>query len=392
MALYTKAIEVCPAEDVPAKAILHANRSMCRLSMNATEGAVEDAQSAIQLDPTYIKGYYRLGMAYTQAANLTKAKEAFLQGLDKKPDDKELRAQVEAVEKKLKEKAASVSASSSSSSRSTTTTTAATTVKSPPAAKSSSAAPASSASAAAAGQGNDDDDDLGNLNMRGYRVRADGKMTTFFNHDLDETTKQLIGDIAPKKLVEETAAPIHNGEGSAWNAAGTYEERILTPWALNALKAKLSAIASVYALNDLSPATAAKLPPGAATLLLEVTEVKDVTGDAQVTLARGKKKHLCDMSAVLVWKLSLNCASTEGANGAAFSIEGETKVFDITADDEHELEDAVVTQFNGAKADKRGLSPAASAAFQELVLSGGKGLKTLIPRALADFCQELKQK
>ena len=46
-------------ETVSAKAILHANRSMCHINMKAADLALADANSAIGFDPQYIKGYYR---------------------------------------------------------------------------------------------------------------------------------------------------------------------------------------------------------------------------------------------------------------------------------------------------------------------------------------------
>ena len=54
--LYSKGIEL-----LSGNAILYANRSMCHLSMSRSEEAVSDAQRAVDLDPTYAKGYYRLG-------------------------------------------------------------------------------------------------------------------------------------------------------------------------------------------------------------------------------------------------------------------------------------------------------------------------------------------
>jgi hypothetical protein len=59
------------------------------------------------------------------------------------------------------------------------------------------------------------------------------KQTTFFNHDLDDEAKALIGDIAPKKWdgSGDAAAEATRTDGaSSWNSAGTWEERTLTPW------------------------------------------------------------------------------------------------------------------------------------------------------------------
>ena len=55
--LYGKGIELS-SENLPAKAILHANRSMCYLNMNNGTNALDDAQTAIKTDSTYIKGVF----------------------------------------------------------------------------------------------------------------------------------------------------------------------------------------------------------------------------------------------------------------------------------------------------------------------------------------------
>ena len=55
-----------------------------------------------------------------------------------------------------------------------------------------------------------------------------GKKTSYFHNELSEEAKQLIGDIAPKKLDPATAAPATtttSGDKSSWNHAGTWEER-----------------------------------------------------------------------------------------------------------------------------------------------------------------------
>ena len=67
--------------------------------------------------------------------------------------------------------------------------------------------------------------------IRGYKLTTDGRKTTFFNNELDEQTKALIGDIAPQKienlegvLAQGVSASMGVSNGSsAWNAAGTFE-------------------------------------------------------------------------------------------------------------------------------------------------------------------------
>jgi hypothetical protein len=66
--------------------------------------------------------------------------------------------------------------------------------------------------------------------LRGYKITADGRKTTYFNTELTEEAKALIGDIAPKKITPTTSTSSNSGDasaadaataGSAWNTAGT---------------------------------------------------------------------------------------------------------------------------------------------------------------------------
>ena len=89
-----------------------------------------------------------------------------------------------------------------------------------------------------------------NGEMRGYRVKADGTKTTFFNQDLDDEAKRLIGDITPKRIdpndeaaaVNGTAAPSPPAGASAWNSAGTWEERDVSEWGRSRLEKLLVGI------------------------------------------------------------------------------------------------------------------------------------------------------
>ena len=42
--------------------------------------------------------------------------------------------------------------------------------------------------------------------IRGYKKTSDGRTTSYFNHELDEATKDLIGDITPQAISESAAA------------------------------------------------------------------------------------------------------------------------------------------------------------------------------------------
>lgn len=70
---------------------------MCYLSMNVPGKALDDANSAVELDRSYIKGYYRKAMSLISLNRLPLAKEALLEGLKMKPNDKELSTQLQKV-------------------------------------------------------------------------------------------------------------------------------------------------------------------------------------------------------------------------------------------------------------------------------------------------------
>lgn len=133
------------------------------------------------------------------------------------------------------------------------------------------------------GESDDDEENVKAEDLRGYKVLADGRKTTYFNNELSEETKKLIGDIAPKKIDPAEAPAAVSGAsgaggqpvGSAWNYAGTFEERNMTEWAKDKLKELLSGVSFV-------------IPNVGA--VMEVAKVTGLDGDASVTFVRGKKK------------------------------------------------------------------------------------------------------
>ena len=93
-----------------------------------------------------------------------------------------------------------------------------------------------------------------NNTVTGYKQTASGKTTTYFNRELSDKDKALLGDSTPKRISAETPAhsnspvllssttPSPANAASAWNAAGTWEERDVTQWASGRLRELLSAI------------------------------------------------------------------------------------------------------------------------------------------------------
>lgn len=396
--LYSKAIEVLPDTDTAAQAVLRGNRSMCYLSMGNPSSALADAEEAERLDGSYVKVYYRKAAALKALSRFTEARSAILKGLDAKGDDKDMKALLLKIENDIVTQG-SKSAPAVPVAR-TTISSAAHSTSTKTASSSSSATKAKKANDST---GKDDlavaDDDEEEVlgNVRGYKKTADGRVTTFFNNDLDETAKRLIGDIAPKKVdgsaaaaaATETAAA--NGS-SVWNSAGTYEERMLTPWASAELQSRLGALAAHIEATD--AAATGQWGAYAASSALQsldicVTDVDSVAGDAQVSMIRGKRKHLCDYTVELKWSLSYK---HEAASSAAETVKGKLNVMDISADKEYEIGAVEVTHFNGQVTTLSALPKHAGLLVNAYVRKSGAGLQQLIHEALSQFCDDFKTK
>mmetsp|Transcript_31506 Transcript_31506/g.57442 ORF Transcript_31506/g.57442 Transcript_31506/m.57442 type:complete len:685 (+) Transcript_31506:72-2126(+) len=124
---------------------------------------------------------------------------------------------------------------------------------------------------------------------RGYKVTADGRKTTYFNNDLDDEAKALIGNITPQKLTTQPAAGGSGSSsrvgaaaaaaagaasssgsaeqptrldpatsacgaagagGSVWNSGGTWEEKDCSEWAKASLKGFLKKGKSASGSDD----------------------------------------------------------------------------------------------------------------------------------------------
>jgi len=144
--------------------------------------------------------------------------------------------------------------------------------------------------------------------MKGYKT-VNGKKTSYFHNELSAKDKELIGDIAPKKL--NTPAPQTLAQASktasstsVWNQAGTWEEKDVTPWATESLKKALKA--TTYTLPDSSPA-------GAATA--RISKVSKVDGHASVAAVRGKKRYIYEFILKLEWALDVPDLGEDAAKG-----------------------------------------------------------------------------
>lgn len=324
--LYSKGIEVAPSN-----AILFANRSMCQLGMGQAREALQDADSAISLDSGYVKGYYRRAMALISLKDSVAARESLEQGLRLAPEDKELQQQLA----KLRAEAPQTAQTSSGPTQ-------------PPSSVTKKASPSSREPSTDKETVEEEETGL----IRGYKKTADGRTTSYFTNELDEHTKTLIGNIAPKKIEGSVVVePSVSNGASAWNAAGTVETITHTGWAVRRLEELLEMVEE-------------ELPGGCS---VSVSKVKSVGGDAQVLFVRGKRKNVYDMYAELEWVV-------RDASGGEIAT-GSLKLSDISAD--LDLEVAVSVKDASAagaelvrthvKAGKVGLQPALVKAVDRFV-------------------------
>lgn len=84
----------------------------------------------------------------------------------------------------------------------------------------------------------DDDEDDNDSFLRGYKKTSDGKTTSYFHREVSDKDLRIIGDCTPKRIDSSSPAPASPVpvSGSAWNAAGTHEEKSFSPWAHQHMK------------------------------------------------------------------------------------------------------------------------------------------------------------
>ncbi|KAJ0397724.1 hypothetical protein P43SY_007192 [Pythium insidiosum] len=308
--LYSKAIEVNTSNMQLNQHIFHANRSASRCAMGKAELALEDANACLALDQTYVKGFFRKAQALKALKRFEEALAIveYAQGME--PSNKTFAALVTEL-KDLAQKQAEAAKQAPAQPKEAPKVTRIEVVDSDS---------ASSASTQANGGEKvviDDEEIVGHV--RGYKKLADGRVTTFFNNELTDEAKRLIGDIAPKKVEDPNVVQIKNVEGgSAWNVGNTFEEKDMTAWAKTTLEGLLSGVSA---------------PLGAVAGTIKVTGVSELKGDASIAVVRGKKRYIFDFT------FALSCTATL-ADGS--SVDGELRFLDASSDADGDYDVEVV--------------------------------------------------
>jgi len=135
--------------------------------------------------------------------------------------------------------------------------------------------------------------------MRGYKKTKDGRTTSYFTRELSEEEKKVY-DIAPKRLGEVSNTPTrleNNADQkersslSAWNKAGTWEEKDTSQWCTAQLRKRLEGT-SVVPLGDDSTSLEA-----------EIVSIEEVKGHASVAMAAGKKRYIFEYESSLKYEI-----------------------------------------------------------------------------------------
>ena len=330
-ALYRRAIEISKSDTFVTAAtpelqqqqqqlaVLYANLSLTDGKMNLWETAKDVALLATKSDPEYVKGWWRLGQAQAALKYYKEAIVSLEKGVSLEPDNKALQKEL----LKMKDCASKAKKDDTTAKKDVVTSSEKpnTTMKTKLSTGTSQSTTKKSEDTTTTTTDDVMEVDLEGTtftqseHIKGYKI-VNGKKTSFFHNELSEEAKQLIGDIAPKKLdpsnttsatgLSSTAASLgtdgtNTTTTSAWNQAGTWEEKNVTTWASSTLESNL--LQCQYILPVSSPA------PNA---IVTVTKVIITNGNASVASVRGKKRYMYEYSITVHWKFQHDTVSAEG--------------------------------------------------------------------------------
>ena len=281
--LYSKAIEHDPKGD----AAIYGNRAAARIGMKKYVEALSDAEEAVKMG--WAKGHFRRGqalaglnkwreaqIAYETCANMDEANKDAKKEAEKakaKADEEESKMDV-IIEDKSPDKKPETKPSNGTKSKSSD---------------------ASEKSQSTTKSADDDDAELDAASMRGYKTLEDGRKTTYFHREIDPEEKARLAQTnKPKAITSPASLPVANSkEGSAWNAAGTFEEKDMTKWATDKIKELVKGISTVVEIGDDSG-------------IVEVTSVSEVDGMASVSIIRGTRRYPFDFTFNVNWTATIS--------------------------------------------------------------------------------------
>ncbi|CAK9012347.1 Protein STIP1 homolog [Durusdinium trenchii] len=336
--LYGKAISLLASLPGKSEAALYSNRSMVRLNLNKVEGALEDANKCIELDPKFVKAYHRKAQALIRLSEWEQAIQAAEEGSKLEPDNKSFQELIDKAQKDKEKDVADKARLKADAQDVRVELHNASTARAPPKPK-------------------DKDKENEFSEMRGYKKTADGKTTSYFHTDISDEAKKLIeaqGFGKPQKLDAPVEKDDVKGGGSQWNQAGTYEEKGMTKWLEDRLKSGLVGVKF-------------ELPRGGS---ISTTGVADLKGDCSISVSRGKRRHLMDVSFNVEYE-----ATVGDSNGR-----GKLSFSEVTTEDDPEVK-------NEPSSD---VPPAIREVLDAFVKPAGQGLQPLLLAEVKKMIEDYK--
>jgi hypothetical protein len=342
--LYGKAITVLETMPGKIEATLYSNRAMVRLNLSKVEGALSDTKKCLEIDPKSVKAWHRKSQALQRMNEWDEAIAAAREGAAIEPDNKAFPELIEKCQKdkekdqedkaKLKRDAQDAKVELHNAS----------TARAPPKPK------------------EPKDNAAEDVSRRGYKTRADGKKTSYFHTDISDEAKALIekqGFGKPQKLDAPVEDANAKGGGSSWNQAGTYEEKGMMKWIEQQVRTKLIGITFPI--------------PTAAGGSIVVKAVENIKGDASISVSRGKRRHLLDLSFDVEFEGTV--ADKQGT--------GKLKISEVSTGDDDSPE--VSTELCA------GTAPELVEVFNAFVKNAGAGLQPLVIQGVQALIGDYKK-
>ena len=197
--------------------------------------------------------------------------------------------------------------------------------------------------------------------MAGEPVKeaAGGVKLPYFHRTLSAEDSTIIGDIRPK-LIDPTTVESSNHQGSAWNSAGSWEEKDITVKAKKMVTKKLTGIPPLVQEE------------------YEITceEVSELVGHASIVSSRGKPRYLFEFESIKIKFEAYNSSSSSSYNG-------DISLVDVTNDQIEEEDIEMNVKWGGSS------SPGAELKkLKNLLVQGG--LRRVIVAKLAEFESEFR--
>ena len=125
----------------------------------------------------------------------------------------------------------------------------------------------------------------------------------YHKRELATEETELIGSIAPTRIIDTSVGSVgRKTSASAWNQAGTWEEKDITEWAKGKLKMVLKDLIHEH---EYCPIDEEDTADAMATVHVLLTSVSEVGGVAQIVNVNKKVRRIYDMNVKLKWTVEL---------------------------------------------------------------------------------------